>query len=70
MDFTAHWHWPQWAIVALLFLGFVFSSTMHGKPRVQTTGDEKGQPERYNAFAAMSRVTLWVFILICGGFFK
>lgn len=68
-DFTQHWHWPQWAVVALLFIGWTYRTSQHGKPMLQISGDEKGQPVRYNGFAALSRVVIWSAILICGGFF-
>lgn len=69
MDFTASWGWPQWMLSALLFLSFLTVAAQHGKPMVETTGDGKGEPKTYNAFMAIARFALWIFILIAGGFF-
>ena len=68
-DFTMHWRWPQWTLLAIMHLQFAYRSYRHGKPMLQTSGDEKGQPERYNGFAAISVFMVWIAILICGGFF-
>lgn len=70
MDFTHAWAWPQWTAVTLMFLGFLMVAAQHGKPRVQTSGEDKGKPFTYNAFVALARLALWVSILICGGFFR
>ncbi|MCP4619957.1 MAG: hypothetical protein GY844_26405 [Bradyrhizobium sp.] len=70
MDFTAHWGWPQWAMAALIFLQFIYQSALHGKPMVETAGENKGEPRKYSGFSALSRATLWLFILIAGGFFR
>lgn len=69
MDFTQSWHWPQWAIVALIALRFVLVTTKHGQQKLEVTGPNKGQPERYNGFAAIFSSVVWFAILICGGFF-
>ena len=68
-DFTASWDWPQWAIVVFIFVRFAYVSACHGNERLETSGERKGKPERYNAFAALSSSVLWLSVLICGGFF-
>jgi hypothetical protein len=69
-DFTVGWLWPQWAFVWLMFITFTAAAIVHGKPRMITTGENKGEPEKYNAFLVLARVVLLLFILICGGFFR
>ena len=69
MDFTAMGAWPQWAIVAYLFVYLLIFASNHGKPRVHTVGESKGETQKYNAFVAFMRVSALVFILIAGGFF-
>ena len=59
IDITANWHWPQWAIVILLFTGFILKSARHGK-----------EAPAHNGFAAIARIMLWTFILVSGGFFR
>ena len=70
MDITSNWDWPQWTILIMLFLSLTIAAANHGKQKLQSTGDEKGQPERHNGLLASIRFGLWVFILICGGFFR
>lgn len=69
MDFTATWFWPQWTVVALLFVGFAMNATRHGKPRLVEYGADKGKPEARDGFTALARVAIWLFVLIAGGFF-
>lgn len=68
-DFTATWHWPQWTVLALLFIKFGLNSMRHGEERIERTGERKGMPERYNGFTALSSFVIWTAVLICGGFF-
>lgn len=68
-DFTAGWGWPQWTLLTLLFLGFVLTVSQHGRPRLQNSGPNKGLAEEHNAFHALARFALWMFILVAGGFF-
>jgi len=67
---TANWGWPQWAYLTLIFLSFALVATAHGRDRLETTGDRKGEPQRYNAFEKLGSSALVLFILIAGGFFK
>lgn len=69
MDFTASWGWPQWTLLILLFLSFAIKASQHGKEKLETVGERKGLPERYNGFLAIGAFALWMFILIAGGFF-
>ena len=57
-DFTVNWLWPQWVMVALLFMTLILKAYLHGKPSVQ------------NGFYAMLDAAILIFVLICGGFFK
>lgn len=66
---TATWGWPQWTILVLWFLGFGLTAMKHGQQRLVETGAHKGEPEKYNGFLALSKVALWMFVLIAGGFF-
>lgn len=68
-DFTTTWHWPQRAFVFWLFAGMMMAANNHGKERRETSGPNKGEVEKHNAFVVMMRCALIVFFLICGGFF-
>lgn len=70
MDFTATWGWPQWTLLAVLILSLLYHCHRHGDPRVETQGERKGQPERFNGFVALTRFALLMFVLIAGGFFS
>jgi hypothetical protein len=67
---TASWGWPQWTLLILMFLGFIYHAGQHGNERLETAGVRKGQPERYNAFMKLASSALLLFILIAGGFFQ
>lgn len=69
LAFAAAWQWPQWTVIALLFLSLSYHVISHGQPRVRRAGPHKGEPFRYNAIAVMIRTILWVFLLKSGGFF-
>lgn len=64
MDFTANWGWPQWVLLILMFLSLVYHCARHGEER-----KDKGEPEKFSGFVAMTRFALMMFILIAGGFF-
>ena len=68
-DFTAHWHWPQWAFVILTILSLLITADRHGKEMLVTAGPEKGEVQRYNFGVSLIRAATWLFILIAGGFF-
>ena len=51
--------WPQWTMLVLLFLAVSINATRHGQ-------DRSG---KYNGIAAFVWFMMWMFILICGGFF-
>lgn len=68
-DFTATWAWPQWAILSLLFVRFVMIASKHGQEKLETLGERKGQPSKYDGFTALGQTFIWAFILIAGGFF-
>jgi len=70
MDFTANWLWPQWTMAIIIIVRLIIFSSAHGKERVETTGERKGRPQRYSAFAAFINAGLLISILICGGFFR
>jgi hypothetical protein len=70
MDFTATWGWPQWAILVMMVLSLMIFASKHGDERLETSGERKGKPERYNAFVAIIRFGIIMFILIAGGFFS
>jgi len=53
------WGWPQWAVMILMFLGAAVQAAVHGKPRTDS----------FNGFVALTRFSLFMFLLICGGFF-
>jgi len=69
MDITIAWHWPQWTVAVLMFLTVFATCVRHGKPRLEISGDRKGEPELFNGFIGILRAILWIFILTCGGFF-
>jgi hypothetical protein len=68
-DFTHNWLWPQWAILFFLAMRFSISASKHGQEKLETTGERKGLPERYNGFMAIGNIVIWIAVLICGGFF-
>ena len=70
MDFTATWHWPQWAFLFILLMRLAWLSSNHGKPMLEIAGEDKGKPRKYNGFTAITTTVIWVSILICGGFFS
>lgn len=68
-DFTATWGWPQWTIVIIFLLRMSMASALHGRERRETSGERKGDVERYNAFSTLIGTFVIVAVLICGGFF-
>lgn len=68
-DFTVNWHWPQWTMLALMLIRFSLHAAKHGSERLETGGERKGLPERYNGFSALSWLGIMAFTLIAGGFF-
>ena len=68
-DFTQHWHWPQWVWLAIVLGQTIYKCGKHGKQMLQASGDEVGQPERYNGFTAFLSLGISLAILTCGGFF-
>ena len=69
MDFTAHWHWPQWAFVIWIVLSLLITADRHGKEMRTAAGPEKGEVQRHNFGVSLIRAATWLFILIAGGFF-
>ena len=59
VDLTANWHWPQWTLLILLVLSLIINTGNHGKPR-----------EPYNGFTSLISFGMWMFFLVCGGFFS
>lgn len=53
------WGWPQWTVLILLFSGLAIQAACHGKPR----------NDSFNGFVAVVRFSLFMFLLIFGGFF-
>lgn len=70
MDFTAHWHWPQWTFVSILLIGLIMSAAQHGDDKVYSAGPGKGNPVKYNGFIALIKFAVIIAILVCGGFFS
>lgn len=68
-DSTANWGWPQWTIVAWLFLRWSLQTAKHGEERLVEHGERKGKPQRYSGFEVLSTTAMLLFILIAGGFF-
>ena len=50
--------WPQWVILALMFMGLGMSIGLHGKPR----------DDKYNAWATLIATALEAWLLYAGGF--
>lgn len=63
---TSFWHWPQWAILTWFCLTVLVQIVDYGKPFhkpvVRRTGDVVS--------IIMFRWALFLFILVCGGFFR
>lgn len=55
------WNWPQWVAMVLLFVNFAGTASLHGRDKPE---------EKYNGFIALSRISLWMFLLVFGGFFS
>lgn len=53
------WGWPQWTVLILMFVGLAIQTAFHGKPRT----------DNFNGFGAIVRFSLFMFLLIFGGFF-
>lgn len=53
------WEWPQYTLMALMFLGLVVTAAEHGKPN----------PHNYSFPMKFCQVGLWLFLLTFGGFF-
>jgi hypothetical protein len=56
---TSSWGWPQWACIVLILLSFASSAGLHGKHR-----------HPHNAGWAFIDLSISLFVLIAGGFFK
>jgi hypothetical protein len=69
MDFTQHWHWPQWVLLVMILLQVIIQTKRHGQPKLEEVGPRKGEVELYNGFNAIVRAAILIAILICGGFF-
>lgn len=59
MDFTQAWAWPQWTVLILMFLALSSEAVSHGKTK-----------HDYSFPVGVVRFCMWMFILICGGFFS
>lgn len=55
-----NWLWPQWVIVILWIVALLCTAAMHDKPMVG----------KYNVLNSIVRISLFGWVLICGGFFK
>lgn len=58
IDPTA-WGWPQFTLLALLFIGLAIHAAQNGKPI----------PHSYSFPMKLCNVLLWSFLLTFGGFF-
>lgn len=58
---TAHWHWPQWAMMALVAFCAAFTLAKHGELRPQ---------RKYNFWSDLLGSAIQIAILWAGGFFR
>lgn len=64
---TVNWLWPQWALLIILALHISIHCAKNGE---QIFKADKKTPLTYSAGGAFFRVAVYMFIMICGGFFR